>query len=361
MNVSKKILVVWLSTVMLLFALPISAFATSEEFPAFQSSEESEDIIEIDDYITPGIYLGESIVYDGPIEKEAHDKSIPEDTVEFNGHVYKYYDSKISWEDAKAYCENLGGHLVTITSKEENDFVYSITKDYAYIGATDVGSEGSFYWITGEDFEYTNWNSGEPNNGNRGNPQNYVAMYGQLWGGTGEWDDAWGDVQDNANAFVCEWDYVTVIPCEHTWDAGEITKQPSHTDFGETTFTCNDCGENKTERIEKTTVHTYGDWVIIKEATESETGLKEKSCVCGYTVTQEIPKKGVETDPPNSSTGSGDSNEPESSNTIDGNNDAVILDLFENIPQRTIIIIVALISCIILLVVICAIVKKKRF
>ncbi|MBO5316375.1 MAG: hypothetical protein J6B48_08105 [Clostridia bacterium] len=82
----------------------------------------------------------------------------------------------------------------------------------------------------------------------------------------------------------------TVIPCEHTWNDGDITKQPTHTDFGETTFTCDDCGAIKTERIEKATFHTYGEWVITKEATESENGLKEKTCACGDKITEVIPK-----------------------------------------------------------------------
>lgn len=36
--------------------------------------------------------------------------------------------------------------------------------------------------------------------------------------------------------------------------------------------------------------HTFGEWTVTKEATKTETGLKERSCtVCGYKVTEEIP------------------------------------------------------------------------
>ena len=39
--------------------------------------------------------------------------------------------------------------------------------------------------------------------------------------------------------------------------------------------------------------HTYGEWVIEKEATETETGLKSRTCsVCGDKQTEVIPKKG---------------------------------------------------------------------
>ena len=174
----------------------------------------------------------------------------------------------------------------------------------------------------------------------------------------------------------------------HMWNDCEITKQSTHMEYGEKTYTCRDCGATKTERIEKTTVHTYGDWVkiddtihkhtcecgeyetenhvfgdwvITKEASESETGAKEKSCVCGHAVTEEIPKKVVETDPSNSSTDSNDPNESEPSDSLGENNDASIFDMLESIPKKTIIIFGASIAGVILLVVICVIVKKKRF
>lgn len=36
--------------------------------------------------------------------------------------------------------------------------------------------------------------------------------------------------------------------------------------------------------------HTFGEWVVIKQATEDEKGEKEKSCSCGYKITAEIEK-----------------------------------------------------------------------
>ncbi len=35
--------------------------------------------------------------------------------------------------------------------------------------------------------------------------------------------------------------------------------------------------------------HTYGDWVTVTEATETEAGLRKRTCsVCGYEQTEEI-------------------------------------------------------------------------
>lgn len=39
------------------------------------------------------------------------------------GHRYQIFDTSMSWTDAEAYCESLGGHLVTITSEEEQKFI----------------------------------------------------------------------------------------------------------------------------------------------------------------------------------------------------------------------------------------------
>ena len=85
----------------------------------------------------------------------------------YNNHIYAYFSDCYTWKEAKTICENMGGHLVTITSKEENEFVKKLTNgNYAYIGCTDEEKEGTWKWITGESFNYSNWSSGEPNNSN---------------------------------------------------------------------------------------------------------------------------------------------------------------------------------------------------
>ena len=36
--------------------------------------------------------------------------------------------------------------------------------------------------------------------------------------------------------------------------------------------------------------HEFGEWVVVKEATEAEEGLKEKTCSCGEKQTEVIAK-----------------------------------------------------------------------
>lgn len=58
---------------------------------------------------------------------------------EFGGNQYQLFDVSMTWPEAKAYCESLGGHLATITSAEEQ----------AYIGSYDVCNRAAvvtFLW-----------------------------------------------------------------------------------------------------------------------------------------------------------------------------------------------------------------------
>jgi hypothetical protein len=55
-----------------------------------------------------------------------------------NGHCYQRFDTALYWNSAKTACAGLGGHLETITSQAENDWVYGnvlsvrITQQQAY-------------------------------------------------------------------------------------------------------------------------------------------------------------------------------------------------------------------------------------
>ena len=60
-----------------------------------------------------------------------------------------------------------GGDLASITSQQENDFLFLRTPNSAincWIGLTDVNNNGVFQWIDGEQFNYNNWVGGVPNN-----------------------------------------------------------------------------------------------------------------------------------------------------------------------------------------------------
>lgn len=126
-----------------------------------------------------------------------------------NGHCYIDADytsySDKTWDAAQAICaETPGGHLVTITSQAEYDFVYSTVMPDSWdaystsprwIGLNDKAIEGAFVWVTGEPVLVTAWASGEPNNS--GGNEHCAEM---------KWSDAaWNDLDcAKARPFVCE-------------------------------------------------------------------------------------------------------------------------------------------------------------
>ncbi len=127
---------------------------------------------------------------------------------EFNGHYYMVFAispcKEGSWEEAQSYCENAGGYLACITSKEENDFTFNLIRDIygynsCYFGLTDKESEGSWKWVNGEKFSYSNWEDGEPNN-LYSSGENYGMYYFD--------DDTWNDgmPEIDQGVFLCEFD-----------------------------------------------------------------------------------------------------------------------------------------------------------
>nr|AGF93336.1 protein containing C-type lectin domain protein [uncultured organism] len=142
----------------------------------------------------------------------------------YNGNEYKLITNDMSWSDAKDYCENQGGHLVTITSSEENSFVQNLINQDVWIGFTDQSSEGDFEWVTGETVSYTNWAPGEPNDWGSG--EDYTQMVTD-----GEWNDYSGT---NNLAFVCEWEGSDSAP--NPWSFTTISEgqdgEESHLAYG---------------------------------------------------------------------------------------------------------------------------------
>lgn len=84
-------------------------------------------------------------------------------------HTYEVIAGDVSWEAAKSACEERGGYLATITSKEEYDKISEMAErsglTYLWLGAklqTDTEEWTQAGWITGEDWTFENWYPGEP-------------------------------------------------------------------------------------------------------------------------------------------------------------------------------------------------------
>jgi hypothetical protein len=140
----------------------------------------------------------------------------------YNGHWYQRFDTTMTWHEAKTHCENLDGHLATINSQAEDEFVYNNLAAFSphekvWIGATDETQEGAWEWVTSEVWNFTNWAENEPNNCSDG--EHYLMYYtpndprgrAGFWNDIGEGDnggcscgnciDGWHPIST-----ICEWD-----------------------------------------------------------------------------------------------------------------------------------------------------------
>jgi hypothetical protein len=143
--------------------------------------------------------------------------------VKWNQHEYEdvYAPYGISWDDAKAAAEAKGGHLVTITSEAENQFVYSLVEDdkfwiwdgydgngpwlggYQKPGSTEPAEGWS--WVDGEPFAYTNWGRGEPNNAGIKNVgfEESIEFIGKATLKGDKWNDKPGSTREKG--YIIEW------------------------------------------------------------------------------------------------------------------------------------------------------------
>ncbi len=212
---------------------------------------------------------------------------IPNDAVMLDGRSYKVYTTKMTWEQAKDYCQSLGGHLVTITSAEEQDFVSNlvIKTDLAcWIGAYASGT--TFKWVTDEPFSYTNWDDGEPSRNYNSSDEPYVGIYANntatSYSTTGKWNDFSANT-GTVKGFVCEWEIQCIDSEGEVFHSHDILKavmilSPSCETSGTRNQICNRCGTVVFTEEVPAIGHMPGSWKITKEPTCLEGGLRQWEC-----------------------------------------------------------------------------------
>jgi hypothetical protein len=131
-------------------------------------------------------------------------------TWSFNGHTYEYFTGNgISWSDAQAAATAAGGYLATLTSADENRWVYDNIvpgglqgqSAQAWIGG-ERNANGGWQWVTGETWSFTNWEPGEPNNVSGVEFGATINRYG-----TWTWNDE-GSWMDGVSGYIVEKDSV---------------------------------------------------------------------------------------------------------------------------------------------------------
>jgi len=118
---------------------------------------------------------------------------IPSDQISsFQGKKYVFISQNNQWRDANSVAQEMGGHLLTISSQDEQEFIFKFLKSQkterpiSWLGISDVLKEGQWRWVTGEEVVYTNWG--------KGNPDNWGGIQHYAWIGLpsypeGQWDD----------------------------------------------------------------------------------------------------------------------------------------------------------------------------
>lgn len=143
-----------------------------------------------------------------------------------NGHYYELVNAaSIEWSEARVAASEMtlggplcSGHLATVTTQGENDFIVSAFTAGAlsnkWLGAFQDEANSStvndgWQWVTGEPWSYTNWNSGEPSN-------HHYTIEGYedaatFWSNSGNWNDAPSEWHYWNGGFVVEYDCRQVL------------------------------------------------------------------------------------------------------------------------------------------------------
>jgi hypothetical protein len=117
----------------------------------------------------------------------------------------------LSWTLAEANSVALGGHLAAISSKSENDYLFSTfgpTPNPSlelWIGLNDAQTEGVWQWSNGEAVTYTNWAPGVAPSNTSGivygpNLGSETQDYVNFWWGSN--NGTWDDYYDNDNTYT---------------------------------------------------------------------------------------------------------------------------------------------------------------
>ena len=201
------------------------------------------------------------VVENAPIAPLAHDFVKNDETqthicslcngVVFAGHLYAAFEGEYHWFDAYELCEEMGGHLATITSKHEQAVIdYLMNSELRagleyWIGGIRL-SDG-FYWVTGEFMEYQNWDSHQPDFFRQA--EFFMGVYSTL---SQSWRHGfWHDMNYECRiGFVYECN-LNIEKCEHTFTEWETTIEPTCWNDGEQHRICTYCGMEETEVLAK--------------------------------------------------------------------------------------------------------------
>jgi hypothetical protein len=146
------------------------------------------------------------------------ERRFPSNVKPFGRHWYRYYGIGMTWTEANRFAEELGGHLATVTSPAEDEFIrkniLGISGGHAcWIGARTDKPGGAWQWVTGEPWGFDRWGRNlngpmEPDGARK--PSAKPDLFaGYVNHGMYSNSPAWNDMPDDAlivEALVVEWE-----------------------------------------------------------------------------------------------------------------------------------------------------------
>ena len=124
-----------------------------------------------------------------------------------DGKCLEWFAGPAMWTDARTACEAAGGELASIPSAAVDGVAEPLcgTTD-TFTGGNDRGIEGTFVWLDGQPFTYTNWEAGEPSNGGGQYEEDCLVIAASR--AAKGWDDRPCDASQVPNAgsyaYLCE-------------------------------------------------------------------------------------------------------------------------------------------------------------
>jgi len=130
---------------------------------------------------------------------------------EYNNHIYLFCSEEVSWNSAKAKCNNINYTLVKIEDADENNWIDEKRDARSIIGLNDIKDEDVYRWSDDSGASlYFNWYDGEPNDEDGEDCSEIFA--------DAEWNDI--DCDTSLRKYICENNTPIHKSCKDILDSG---------------------------------------------------------------------------------------------------------------------------------------------